>query len=575
MKSHGSNRRRQRPRIAIAATALLALWAGLAPAQAPEAVEDTVMTPSQIMSSDLDFDAKVSALNHLLTLNPRDADLYNNLGILYAEQEDWPSARDAFLAAVQSSPTTPTHHKNLGLVFVELEQYSLADNEFRAYQRFTPGGAPDGWLLIGDAWRRAGDTAQALVAYEEGLGVLGDVYGDLTAQLLVRKVQIVDESGDEAALRALLKQHQEAARDHRAASGNPPSSNGGRASHTILQRLTVLYIDDARLLADAGRHADAAASYEAALDCDPNRQDLFPHIALAWLEAGEAMKAKVMVQRAVTEAPDSPAGWRAKGMVAEREKRSRDALAAYERAYELAPENDLAARIGQIYLTLGENAKARRFMGAVVADPETSPGVIFNYALSLQREDQHGLAVPPLRRVTSRAPDMVSAWRALGVSLRSIGEYGEAAEAFGRAFELDPDAKIAFQVGYSAGRAGRSEASVVAYRQAVDLDPTYEKAWYNLATAEIKAGDYETAVADLGVLEAMEGSTYRIHFSKGICYDGIGDDEAAITSYEAAIEVKETSAAWNNLGLALKRLGEEREANECFEIAEELRGEGK
>jgi len=70
---------------------ILGVPAAVSPAQEGLASQDTL---GDIMTSDLSDDDKISALNELLLLNPRNADLYNNLGVIYAEQEDWVLARD-------------------------------------------------------------------------------------------------------------------------------------------------------------------------------------------------------------------------------------------------------------------------------------------------------------------------------------------------------------------------------------------------------------------------------------------------------------------------------------------------
>jgi len=48
-----------------------------------------------------------------------------------------------------------------------------------------------------------------------------------------------------------------------------------------------------------------------------------------------------------------------------------------------------------------------------------------------------------------------------------------------------------------------------------------------------------------------------------------------VEAYEAALDIKETSAAWNNLGLVLDRMGDKKEAQECFKVGKELKAEGK
>jgi tetratricopeptide (TPR) repeat protein len=554
---------------------LILLIAGAAWAQTP-AEEPDVMTPDEIMASSMSVNEKITEINHLLALNSRNSDLYNNLGVLYAGIEDWPHARDAFLTAVQLDPRKPDNHKNLGLVLSSLGEVNMAVLEFKAYQNLSKDGAPDAGLLIGDAWRKSGDSNQALAAYQTTLNARGGAYDEVTALTVARVARILDDLGDESALEGHLSTYADAAGVNLTNVGGQGIDAMSNASAFVVDRLLSLWTGNAQLLSESGQHAMAAQLYERALEVAPHRGDLLPLLATSWLEAGESMKAKVIAQRAVMDAPDSPAGWRAKGRIAEYEKQTRDALAAYEKAFELDPtQTDLAGRIGQIYLVLGDSRSARKFMGAVASDPNTPTELLYNYALSLQREDEFTMSLAPLRKVLDREPEMSQAWRALGMALRKSGQFAEAARAFQRAQKIQPDARVAFQAGFCHAKAGQVEQAVAAYQQTVELDPTHEKAWYNLILALMKLGDHETALVDLEILQAMEGDTYRILFNRGICCGSLGKNEEAVTAYDSALEIKETSAAWNNMGLALDRMGDKREAAECFKISKELAAEGK
>lgn len=550
--------------------------AAQAPPPPPAAEEALPLGPEEIMASDMSVEEKIAGINRLLMMNSRNSDLYNNLGVLYAEQQDWGKAREAFLTAVQLAPRNAGHHKNLGLALSEQGQTQMAVMEFEAYRRLDEAGGADAGLLIGDAWKKAGDAEQALAAYRTTLEARGQAYDEVAALTAARAARLLDEADRAGELEALLDRYAGPAGKQLAAAGGEPVDAFSGASAYLVDRQLALWTQNARLLQDAGRPAEAAAVYERALETAPHREELLTLLADAWLEAGQPMKAKVLAQRATTEAPGRPGGWITKGRIAEQEKRTRDALAAYEKAYDLDPEQPgLAAKIGQMYLVLGDASGARRFMGAVAADPGTPPELLYNYAISLQREDEYSLSVAPLRRVTAAQPDLAPAWRALGAALRRIDSYGEAAAAFDRAVKLEPDPRTAFQAGYCHARNDDHEAAVRAYRGSLELDPTNEKAWYNMILAEMKIRDYEAALADLEVLRGLEGETYRVHFNRGVALGALERHDEAVEAYELALEQEQTSAAWNNLGVALDRLGEKREAAACYKTSKELAAEGK
>jgi len=214
-------------------------------------------------------------------------------------------------------------------------------------------------------------------------------------------------------------------------------------------------------------------------------------------------------------------------------------------------------------------------MEPVVSDPETPVEMIYNYAISLQRDKNFGLSVPPLRKVVEREPEMAQAWQALATGLRKSKQYGDAAAAYERCLALDPDPKHAFQKGFCHGRKGQFAKAVEAYNRALEMDPTYSKPYYNLGLAYMKLKNYEDALAIFEKAQAAEGESYRLFFNMGACHYGLENDDLAVEMYDLAIARKETSSAWNNLGLALDRMGEKSEAQSCYKKAKALKAEGR
>ena len=529
-----------------------------------------------VMSSDLSDEQKIAEINRLLALNPQHSDLYNNLGVIYAEREEWIPARDAFIAAVQSDPRMPEYHRNLGMVLNQLDMPEMAVAEYEAFMRLSAPGGLEAYRLIGDVWRRAGNVPAALAAYREGIEAFGNAYNEETAQMVMAQVLLLEEAGDTGQLEALLDRWAGPASQHLAANGGSTVDQIGMASKAIISRLLVMVTDNAKILSESGLHAQAAEAYERAMEIDPSREDLLPIIASEWLEAGDTMKAKVMARRTVMDHPEKAAGWRAMGRIADAENRYRDAIDAYVKALDIEPDrNDLASRIGTLYLKIGDNANARKYMGQVVSDPETPINMIYNYALSLQRSKDFSLSVPPLRKVVEREPAMAPAWQALATGLRMSRQYVEAAEAYRRCLALNPDPKHAFQMGYCLSKVKRYDAAAAAYERALEIDPTYEKSYYNLGLSLMKLEDYEAALEIFDRALEHEPDSYRLYFNMGLCHYNLKNDEKAVEYYDLAMEQKETSGVWTNMGMALDRLGEKAEANKCFKRAKALKAEGR
>ena len=562
-----------RTQLQIAMTALLLLTASPAVSQEGTAPPDTIV---DVMSSDLSDEDKISRLNELILLNPRNADLYNNLGVIYARREEWITARDAFITAVQCDPRLPESHRNLGLVMTHLDMPDMAISEFEAYRSLADDGGLDAYKMIGDALRQAGRDEEALQSYRDGVEAYGGVFGPGSAELIMTQLLMLEETGAAETYETVLRRFAEPARDYLAATGGEPVDPAGRAAQALTQRMLALYVEDARTMSRSGLHAEAAAAYEAAMAVDPENEELLPLASVAWFEAGETMKAKVLAQRAVMEHPERPGGWKARGRIAEFEKRPRDAIADYRKAWDLDPEqNDVAAKIGTLYLSLGDNANARKFMGQVASDPDTPPELLYNYALSLQRSGNHEMALHPLRKVVERRPEMATGWRALASSLRKTKRYDEAARAYGKAFDLDNDPKLAFQKGYCLHCAKRPAEAADAYLLAVAMAPTETKYRYNLGLALMAAGDYKEALAAFTELAELEPESYRVLFNTGVCHQNLGQYDEALTAYEQSLDVEETSAVWINMGLVYDAMGDKTEAKSCYEESDRLKEAGK
>lgn len=88
----------------------------------------------------------------------------------------------------------------------------------------------------------------------------------------------------------------------------------------------------------------------------------------------------------------------------------------------------------------------------------------------------------------------VDAWNALGALYAERGELDRAASAYRKVGELAPQRAYLFNnIGYALYLQGRYAEAVTALRQAVTLDPRYERAWVNLQNVAQKAGMPEIA----------------------------------------------------------------------------------
>jgi Tfp pilus assembly protein PilF len=111
-------------------------------------------------------------------------------------------------------------------------------------------------------------------------------------------------------------------------------------------------------LASVGRPSEASAEIRYALRLDPT--SLFPNHAAAWiyLLGGQHGKAEAQARRTIELFPDSLHAYFVLGWTAWRQRRSAEAVAAFEKAVSLSREASSLAYLGHVYGRLGRRDEA-------------------------------------------------------------------------------------------------------------------------------------------------------------------------------------------------------------------------
>lgn len=567
--------------VRTALAALLLCGAVLAPPPPAAAQEE----PAAEWSVELELETaetpqeKIESLNRqIMDLKARGiqgaqlGDLFNDLGVLHARQQDWPPARDAFLHAVQAKPADPDFHRNLGLVLMRIDEYEMAATEFMVYRDLSGGLAQDAYRLLAQAQVRLGDLAQAREVYRQGLQTLGRTPGPEVCRLILDYARLEHEHGDDASLRQVLETWHPAARAWLDKAAETGESDGVQEARSIENNLLSGYLKDGQLLEESGLHGEALELYEKAYAIAPHRDDLLPRLVAAQLAGGDAFQARVTARLARQDHPDQVGTWVASARVYEAEDQPREALAAYERAFALAPDTPgLRLKLGNLHLKLGQAAEGRRYLVEAIEAPDTPTEVVYNYGVSLLREKMFAAAVPPLQRVVRENPGFAGGWLALAQAFRGREQYGRAVEAYQEAVALQPDARTAYNLGVTAAQARQWDAALQAYDLALALEPGHREAAYNRAVALMRAGRLAAADSAFASYRQDDPQHYRASLNHGVTLYRLGRHEDAIEVYSLMLEIQETAEVWDNMGLAYQELGDKKKAEQCFKEAAKLR----
>jgi len=324
------------------------------------------------------------------------------------------------------------------------EAISVYQESLQIYPQFA-----ECWKNLGSAYQDRGDHAEARRAYEEVLKIKPQKFEALysLATLVIRHL------GDPAAALAHLEAIDTAALDsHRVAS-------------------VIAWRAEAKLL--LGRLADAAADAEEAIHLDNEADWTWAAAARVYAQARHSDRSLDVLalrfwERFVVRFPKAAEGWLELGFllyrlreVRDRQESSRRALIAYEKAIDLGVDDALVwDRTGHLLQEAGRwEEAANGYAKAATVDAAS-----------------HGYC--------------------LAFALRHLARYEEALpHALAAAQKHQPDGMSWLLVADCRSKLRDYEGAVEAYRMAIEVDPEYEKAWFDFGGLRWNLRDPDGAFA--------------------------------------------------------------------------------
>ncbi|MCZ8119819.1 MAG: tetratricopeptide repeat protein [Microcystis sp. LE18-22.4A] len=232
--------------------------------------------------------------------------------------------------------------------------------------------------------------------------------------------------------------------------------------------------------------------------------------------------------------------WHKKGLIHQMGKEYEQAIASWDRALEIKPDDH----------------QAWYNRGVALADLGRFAEAIASYDKALEIK-----------------PDDHDAWNYRGVALADLGRFAEAIASYDKALEIKPDDHEAwYNRGFALGNLGRFEEAIASYDRALEFKPDYHGAWYNRGIALGHLGRFEQAIASYDRALEFKPDYHQAWDNRGSALDDLGRFEDAIASYDQALEIKpDDHEAWNNRGVALGNLGRFEQAIASYDQALEVK----
>lgn len=221
-------------------------------------------------------------------------------------------------------------------------------------------------------------------------------------------------------------------------------------------------------------------------------------------------------------------------------------------------ENSQRVRLAESYARAGKMTDALETLEEAVAIDPTNASLQNYYGRFLFLAGRFGPAEAAFRRALELDAYLTDAHNNLGALLDRIGKKDEAIGEFRKAL-ADPSyptpEKVWLNLGMTYSSQGRSDEAIAALRQAVEIDPKFYKAHYELASELDKTGRTEEAVRlyEVAAPEFRADPTY--HYRLGVVYVKMKNPEKARIHLNRVLELSPGSENAVKAADLLKVLG--------------------
>ena len=296
----------------------------------------------------------------------------------------------------------------------------------------------------------------------------------------------------------------------------------------LLQQATALH--------QAGRLAEAAASYKKLLQALPEHVLLLNNLGVIAIQQGDHAQAASLIAKSLQISPDQPRALNNQGIVLHKLQHLAAALDSFDGAIKL---------------------------NADFAEGWFNRG---NVLLDLLRREE---ALSCFDRAIALNPAYAKAYYNRGLTLQSMQRFDEALADYDRAISLNlRDADVYCRRGVILGLLQRLPEAAASLQQAVALKADYAEAWFNLGNVLNELGAAETALDSFARAIALKPDYAEACVNRGNILKNLGRLEQALLSYRRALELTPDSAEFlTNCGLVLQDLLQLDEALLCFDQA--------
>lgn len=408
-------------------------------------------------------DARSKALG-IVEHDPANADAWDLLGTIQANQQDFTSAASSFKRALRIKPNSARTHNHLGGLYAAQNQLETAQNEFRAA------------LLVDPRNRDA----------HYNLGVLLMKSSPAASIVHLSQVRPPDTASRIQLVRAYFQ--------------NKQSSLALKAAadlSSLDERDVQVHFSLGVILASEKQYKPAQLEFEKADALSPGTFEILFNLGQDLLRIGDYAKAQAVLARALREHPDSPETLYLLAQVYSNQSRPLDALDVLMHAHKAAPDNpEILMLMAQISMSQNYFEDAIPLLESGLKIAPRRPDLLAALGESYFMAGKVDKAIDEFNLLIE-IEHSARSYAFLGLSYRNVGRFDQAKQQFEQGLKLDPHNSLCiFNLGFIAGRQGNSAAAETFFQNALHANPDFPDALLELANLRIatkrfaEAADY-------------------------------------------------------------------------------------
>lgn len=233
--------------------------------------------------------------------------------------------------------------------------------------------------------------------------------------------------------------------------------------------------------------------------------------------------------------PKSAAVLNLLGMCQQGQGKLREAAASFRKILSLDPSiAELHFNLGAIHTQLNDvKAAMASYRKALQLKPGLSVAH-FNLGTLLQQQNQLADAAKHYQQTVQQQPNFFEAWANWGTVLQLRGDLQAAEQCYRKALTLNNDARGHFNLGTTLYGQGEHEAAILAFREALHLDPQFADAWNDIGEIYRDQGNMDEAVRSYRQALQAQPQHARANYNLGECYCLGGQLELAVPYFAAS-----------------------------------------